>query len=496
MSKTATKVPNRKEILENTARRCRERNIIIPTYEEMINPEKIPAGIKKALTKIGLWDVHPLNLFRISWKNQPVKSGGGFAGVNYLEYPRELTGVKARIITLLGKFFPTGSHKVGASFGPLVEKLVRGEFDPTRQKAVWPSTGNYCRGGAFNSALLACPAIAILPEGMSRERFDWLKSVGAEIFATPGGESNVKEIYDKCHELQAQYGDGVVILNQFDDFANPAWHYWVTGGALEEVFQLEKKPGQNLFGLFLTQGSAGTLASGDYLRKHHPQVKVMAGEALQCPTMLYNGYGDHRIEGIGDKHIPWVMNVRNLDLAAAIDDDYTLRVLRLFNEKAGHQYLKSLGLKPAFLDKLELLGISSIANLMGAIKLAKYYQCDENQIIFTVATDSAELYQSRLAELSAEQGTYREAQAQADYERCLSGLATDHVLEFSYWEKKRVHNLKYFTWVEQQGKTTDELNAQWEDPHYWQAKWDKVKEWEKLIRELNEKTGLKEAFGK
>jgi len=496
LNKTALKPKTQKEVLESTIQRCRERNIVIPSYEEMKHPEKIPAGIRQELSKIGLWDVHPLNLFRITWKNQPVKTGGGFAGVNFLEYPSLLTGVKARIITLLGKFFPTGSHKVGASFGPLVEKLVRGDFDPTRQKAVWPSTGNYCRGGAYNSALLACPAVAILPEGMSRERFEWLKQIGAEIYATPGSESNVKEIYDKCHALKAEYGDQVVILNQFEDFANPAWHYWVTGGAMEEVYRQEKKPGQNLFGVFLTQGSAGTLASGDYLKDRYPQVKIMAGEALQCPTILYNGYGDHRIEGIGDKHIPWVLNVKSLDLAAGIDDDYTLRVLRLFNEPAGRQYLKQLGLPQGTADQLDLLGISSIANLMGAVKLAKYYECDENQIIFTVATDSTELYQSRLAELREKYGEYRERDAAADYQRCLMGLTLDHIEEFSYWQKKRVHNLKYFTWVEQQGKTVEELNAQWYDSGYWSKKWDKVKEWEKLIREFNQKTGVEKQYRK
>ena len=158
------------QVLENTIQRCRERDIIIPTYREMADPSRVPAGIRDELAEIGLWDLHPRNLFRITWRNEPVKRGGGFEGVNFIELPSELTGVSARIFMLLGKFFPTGAHKVGATFGPLVEKLVRGAFDPTTQKALWPSTGNYCRGGAYDAHLLACPSIAVLPEGMSRAR--------------------------------------------------------------------------------------------------------------------------------------------------------------------------------------------------------------------------------------------------------------------------------------------------------------------------------------
>ena len=211
-------------VLENAVKRCRERDIIIPTYEQMAHPEKIPKGIQDELKNIGLWDLHPRNLFRITWKNEPVKFGGGFSEVNYIEIPRQLTGVHARILMLIGHFFPTGSHKVGATFGPLVEKLVQGEFDPTCQKVLWPSTGNYCRGGAYDAYLLACPSIAVLPEGMSEERFDWLKKVGTEIYATQGCESNVKEVYDKARELKSARPDEIVVLNQFDEIGNAIWH--------------------------------------------------------------------------------------------------------------------------------------------------------------------------------------------------------------------------------------------------------------------------------
>ncbi len=480
-----------KQVLENTVKRCREKRIILPTYKQMRNPELIPQKIKDELKNVGLWDLNPLNLFRITWKNEPVKFGGGFDGVNYIELPSELTGVKARIVMLIGKFFPTGAHKVGATFGPLVEKLVTGRFDPTRQKALWPSTGNYCRGGAYDSYLLGCQSIAVLPQGMSQERFDWLRKVGAEIFATPGTESNVKEIYDKVKELIAERGDEIVNLNQFEEIGNSLWHYAVTGPAMEEVYTKIKNEKDRFSGVFLTQGSAGTLGSTDYLREKFPAFKVCAGEAVQCPTLLYNGFGEHRIEGIGDKHVPWIHNIRNMDMVAGIDDNPNIRLMRLFNEPAGRDFLKNeMKIDPELVDKLDLLGISSIANLMGSVKLAKWYEMDENDMIFTVATDSMEMYQSRLKEERDKNGEFTLRDAAVSFEADLMGLSTDYMIEMDYYEKKRMHNLKYFTWIEQQGKTSEELNAQWYDPDYWKSRYAKVEEWDREIEEFNERTGL------
>lgn len=456
----------------------------------MAHPEKIPSQIKEELKQIGLWDFHPRNLFRISWKNEPFIKGGGFGKVNYLEIPSEISGVKARIILLIGKYFPTGSHKVGATFGPLVEKLIRGEFDPTTQKALWPSTGNYCRGGAYDSLLLACPSIAVLPQGMSRERFLWLKKTGTEIVPTPGSESNVKEVFDKSYDLKRSDPEGIVVLNQFDEFGNAVWHYACTGPAIEEVYQEIKSGDQNFTALFLTQGSAGTLACGDYLREKFPQIRICAGEALQCPTLLYNGYGEHRIEGIGDKHVPWIFNIKNIDLAAGIDDRDCLRIMRLFNETQGKNFLKKIPIQDEIVNKLDLLGISAIANLIGCIKTAKYYEMNEKDMIFSIATDSMELYDSRVSELKRQWGNYTQSQAAMDYSSCLHNQKIDHMLELSYWAKKRLHNLKYFTWVEQRGKDINELNQQWYDDFYWKIKYRSYLEWDKLIQTFNEKTGL------
>ncbi len=478
------------QVLKNTIQRCRDNNIIIPTYRQMANPDLIPDGIRYELKNIGLWDLNPRNLFRITWKNEPVKQGGEFGGVNYVELPKELTGVEARIFVLLGKYFPTGAHKVGATFGPLVEKLVTGRFDPTTQKALWPSTGNYCRGGAFNSYLLGCPSIGILPEEMSQERFDWLEEIGSEIIKTPGGESNVKEIYDKVKELVAERGDELVVLNQFAEIGNSLWHYAITGPAMAEVFAAECGADYRFSALFLTQGSAGTLGSGDYLKEVFPTIKVGAGEALQCPTLLYNGFGAHRIEGIGDKHVPWIHNLRNTDMVVDVDDNETMAFLRLFNEPEGHHILINSGISADIVKGLYHFGISGIGNIIGAIKMAKYYELNEHDVVFTVGTDSMEMYQSRLTEANSNLGEYSSTQAAIDYHGRLMELGIDNMLETSYYDRKRMHNLKYFTWIEQQGKTVEELNAQWYDDDYWKRQYAKVDEWDQAIEEFNERTGL------
>lgn len=446
--------------------RCKEKGILLPTFAQMRDPSLIPASVKAELDGIGLWDVHPRNLFRVNWHNEPKERGGGFGGVNFIELPSSITGCKARIIGLVGKWFPTGAHKVGAAYACLAPELVTGRFDPATKKAVWPSTGNYCRGGAYISRLLSCPSIAILPAGMSRERFDWLKTMADEVIATPGCESNVKEIFDKCAELEKTRPDAV-IFNQFDQLPNHLWHYQVTGPAMAEVFRAVAGPEDHLSGVVLSSGSAGTLGSGSYLRDNFPGCRVAVAEATQCPTILENGFGDHRIEGIGDKHIPWIHDVRDTDAAIGVDDELPIRFIRLFNEAAGKKALLENGAPASVVDKLDWLGISSVGNLIGAIKLAKYYELGEHDVVFTMFTDSMVMYQSRLAELRAERGAYDQRQADRDIDR-LAGLAVDHVFELSQVDKRRIHNLKYFTWVEQRGKSIEELRAQWDDYRaYW-----------------------------
>jgi len=470
--------------LARTVERVRERDILIPTFAQMKDPSRIPTEISGRLAEVGLWDLHPLNLYRITWKNAPVPYGGGYGGVNYIEFPPELTGVPARILALVGKWFPTGAHKVGATFGCLVPRLVTGQFDPTFHKAVWPSTGNYCRGGAYDANLLACESIAILPEEMSQERFEWLSKVAGEVIATPGCESNVWEIFQKCKELQATR-DNVIIFNQFDEFGNHLWHYEVTGHAMEEVLEKELGGGEYR-GVVLTSGSSGTMGCGDYLKERFPRSKLVVSEALQCPTLQENGFGGHRIEGIGDKHVPWIHNVRNTDMVIGIDDEDTMSLVRLFNEDAGRAYLQARGVPTAIVDDLDLLGISGIANLLSAIKFAKYYELSGSDVVLTVLTDSMELYGSRLREMRQAHGGYDETEAAVDYHAHLLGMKTDWSLELGYRERKRIHNLKYFTWIEQMGRSVEELDAQWYDfPGYWDRVHALVEPLDELIEAFN-----------
>jgi cysteine synthase len=480
------------EARKNNVDRCRERKIILPTFEQMKDPRKIPDFIQTKLQSIELWDINSLNLFRITWKNEPTSMGGNFGGPNYIELPQELTGVKARIIALVGKWFPTGAHKVGATYGCLAPALVSGNFDSTRQKAVWPSTGNYCRGGAYDADLLACESVAILPEEMSRERFEWLKKVAGEVIATPGCESNVKEIFDKCQELKKERGDDIVIFNQFDQFGNYLWHYEVTGHAILEVLEKESIETENLKGYVSSTGSAGTIGAGDLLKQYYPEMKVAAGEAMQCPTLLRNGFGGHRIEGIGDKHVPWIHNVKNTDMIIAIDDEDCMDILRLFNEDFGKEYLKKKGIDKDLVDNLDLLGISCIGNVLGAIKFAKYYELQEDDVVFTILTDSMELYQSRKKEMHEQYGEFSiEDAARITYGPLLN-QKIDNILELTYYERLRIHNLKYYTWIEQQNKELEELNAQWYDKEYWKNIQNLTPEIDRLIKEFNRDTGLLE----
>ncbi|MCL2221002.1 MAG: pyridoxal-5-phosphate-dependent protein subunit beta [Oscillospiraceae bacterium] len=484
-----------KEGLEDNIRKARENRIVLPTFEQMMYPEtQVPKQTAEKLKNAGMWEYSPLNLFRITWKNEPTPKGGLFGKPNYIELPSELTGVSAKIVCMVGKYFPTGCHKVGASFGCLAPRLITGQFNSATQKAVWPSTGNYCRGGAFNSKLLACESVAILPEGMSRERFDWLSQIAGEIIATPGSESNVKEIFDKTNELRATRDD-VMIFNQFEEMGNYLWHYKVTGNAIREVFEdieSSSKDKLNFSGICLMSGSAGSLGAGDYLKQVFAHSKIAVGEALQCPTILNNGFGDHRIEGVGDKHIPWIHNVKNTDMAIAIDDADAMKLLRLFNEPAGKEFLTDeVGMDPVDVNNLALMGISGIANMLCAIKFAKHYELTYKDVVATVLTDCSEMYGSRIEELRVAEGVYSGSRASVDFSRSLLSAGTDNILELTFSERRRVHNLKYYTWVEQQGRSAEELEELWyhQDKTFEavQGQADRIDE---LICEFNDAVGI------
>jgi len=483
------------QVLERTVDRLREARVALPTFGQLASPALIPPGIRVALSRIGADDGDPLNLFRVHWYN-----GASRVDVvdvpDHLVLPRELTGVEARIVVAFGDRFPLiGAHKVLAAYGCLAPRLVSGQFDPTRQRAVWPSTGNYCRGGVAISRLLGCRGVAVLPEGMSRERFDWLGHWvmdPGDIVRTPGTESNVKEIYDKCKELAADPDN--VILNQFSEFGNYLVHYLATGAALERVFEslLEREPGLRPRAFVAATGSAGTIAAGDYLKERLGSL-IVACEALECPTLLYNGFGSHNIQGIGDKHIPLIHNVMNTDVALAVSDRATDRLGVLFGTDVGRSYLSRRGVPDSVIEGLPSLGLSSICNVLGAIKTAKYYDLGPDDVVLTIATDGASLYDSEreiaLARYFAD-GLDEPAAAEIFGEHLL-GTTTDHFLELGRLERERIFNLGYFTWVEQQGVSLEEFEAR-RDPAFWARLAEVVPAWDDLIDDFNARTGVLE----
>ncbi|HYT81224.1 MAG TPA: pyridoxal-phosphate dependent enzyme, partial [Actinomycetota bacterium] len=393
-----------RSVYERALGRFKEAKVALPTFAELSDPVKVPDRVRAALGAVGPDEPHPLNLYRVHWYNGPNRTEQVDVPA-YLDLPGELTGTDARIVVALGDRFPMiGAHKVLAAYGCLAPRVITGQFDPTAHKAIWPSTGNYCRGGVAISRIMGCRGVAVLPEGMSKERFEWLERWVAhpeDIIRTPGTESNVKEIYDSCAELARDPKN--IIFNQFAEYGNHLVHYFCTGAALGRVFESLRaaEPGLRLRAFTSASGSAGTLGAGDYLKEQYGAA-IVAVEALECPTMLSNGFGEHNIQGIGDKHIPLIHNVMNTDVVTAISDQATDQLLILFNTEAGRDYLINRRRVPSDLvAQLVDLGLSSICNVLAAIKSAEQFGLGSQDVIITVATDGAAMYRSEVERLSA-----------------------------------------------------------------------------------------------
>ena len=472
----------------------RSRRIILPTFAELADPRRIPPGIAQQLADLDPMDPQPLNLFRVHWYNAR-HSRRPTAVPEYLELPAALTGVSARIIVLLGNRFPLiSAHKVLPAYACLVPLIVSGSFDPTIHRAVWPSTGNYCRGGVAISRIMGCHGVAILPEGMSRERFDWLErwALGpGDIIRTPGTESNVKEIFDKCAELEGSSDN--VILNQFREYGNYLAHYLCTGAALERVFESVKArdPRATARAFVAASGSAGTLGAGDYLKERY-EVRIVAVEALECATLLENGFGSHNIQGIGDKHVPLIHNVMNNDIVVAVSDRITDRLNVLFNTPVGRSYLLDRrGVAERLVVELSSLGLSSICNVVAAIKTARYLNLAETDVVLTVATDGADLYTTELKKTLAADFAARFDTTSAGevYGQCLAGASTADMLELNQRERNRIFNLGYYTWVEQQGVAIEHFQAR-RDQAFWRELRAMLPIWDEMITDFNRRTGL------
>ena len=474
-----------------TVERFRERSIQLPTFAQLADPNgSISDDVRSRLTGVDRNAPDPNNLWRVHWYND--HKGGTVPVPDYIELPTELTGVEARILLALGNRFPMiGAHKVLAAYSCLAPRIVTGQFDPTTHRAIWPSTGNYARGGVAISRIMGCRGVAVLPEGMSQERFDWLDKwiAGPEdVIRTTGTESNVKEIYDACAVLRQDPQN--VILNQFSEFGNHLGHYAVTGPALGHIVE-HAAPGANAAAAFISaSGSAGTLGAGDYL-KDSGGTQIVAVEALECPTMLYNGYGEHNIQGIGDKHIPYIHNVTNTDAVVAISDRATDQLGVLFNTEAGRRYLVDRRHVDADLvDMLGNMGFSSICNMLAAIKMAKHNNWGREDIIVTVATDGYELYLSEHEKILARDfaGGFGEVEAAEVFAEHLASVDTDHLRELGVEERNRIFNLGYYTWVEQQGVAVEDFDAR-RDQSFWDGLRPLTDTWDELITEFNGQTG-------
>jgi cysteine synthase len=455
-----------------------KKKILGPTFEEMLHPEKIDKTIRgRALKAMKEDPMDPINLFNITWKNNENK-------IRYFVMPKEITGVNANIVILYGKDFPTESHKVGATYSILMEKVIRNEIDPFYNTLIWPSTGNYGIGGAWVGCRMGFDSVVLLPEMMSKERFDLIREYGGKVIPTPGCESNVKEIYDKSKELKAENPEKVRVLNQFEEFGNYRFHYYVTGNTLLELSRELSSKGigtGKITGVVSSMGSAGTIACGDRIKEEQPRAMIIGSEPIQCPTLISNGYGGHDIQGIGDKHVTWIHNVMNMDAMVAVDDVESKKGLQLLTDPVGMDYLSKLGVKSEDVEMMsQIFGISGVCNLYSAIKAAKYYDMTEKDTLYTIATDNIDRYRTVMKELDAKYGKMDACEAKVRYEMLFKGVKTDWVQEATYAVRKRWHNLKYYTWVEQQGKSVEELNYTMTE-EFWQEQRDKIKETDKLM---------------
>ncbi len=476
-------------VYENTVRRFRDARIVLPTFAELSDPETLPAAVVQDLAGVDPDARDARNLFRVHWHNDRTRRSR-VAVPDHVVLPASLTGVRAPIVVALGDRFPMiGAHKVLAAYGCLAPRVITGQFDPTAHRAVWPSTGNYCRGGVAISRIMGCHGVAVLPEGMSQERFRWLERwvvEPADIIRTPGSESNVKEIYDKCAELERDPAN--IIFNQFCEFGNYLAHYSATGRALERIVEALRPARKDLRvrAFVSATGSAGTLGAGDYLKDRYG-LRNVAVEALECPTLLYNGFGEHNIQGIGDKHVPLIHNVMNTDVVLAVSDRATDALSLLFNSDTGRGYLRDRRAVPQpVVDALGSFGLSSICNVLAAAKTARYFDLGEADVVLTVATDGAELYETEWTKVERTRfgGRFDLVNAGEVFAQHLLGASTDHVLELTARDRARIFNLGYYTWVEQQGVSIEEFTAR-RDQRFWIGLRAHLSVWDDLIREFN-----------
>lgn len=367
-----------------------------PTYAEMRNPLLLAPELRDAAKEaLNTDELNSVNLYNINWKNTGDQ-------VEALVLPKELTGVQANIIVLSGRNFPSGSMKVGPAYATLAENEALNHLRPGDKAVIGPSTGNFGIGTAYVSRLKGYKAIVVMPDNMSRERYERIRKYGGDLDLTPGTESDVILTLERTHGEYVSKPDEYVVLAQFELLPNYRFHRHVTGDA---VVQAARNVGNGRVAAFVSApGSAGTLAAGDYVKSLWHDAVTVCLEPRECSTLYDGGQGQHRIEGIGDKMVTLIHNVFNTDLLMLIHDEDTVRGMEVM-QSATAVLVDRLGVPDDVACHLfGKFGPSCICNIIGAIKTAKHLGLGPDDNVVTIATDSYDRYPSVSEALYARNG--------------------------------------------------------------------------------------------
>ena len=401
-----------------------------PTYAEMLHPES-PGGTGGSGDELD-----PINLFNITWR-------GPGGRVRHIVLPKELTGVPANIVVLVGRNFPSGSHKVGPAYTTLMEGELAGEIDPAVHTVIAPSTGNFGIGAAYVAHLKGYPATVVMPEGMSKERYARIRQYGGELDLTPGSESDVILVLERTEDYKKDPKNKV--LAQFELLPNYRFHRYVTG---RSALEAAESYGNGRVAAFVSApGSAGTLAAGDEIKAKFPESVICALEPTECSTLFNNGRGTHCIEGIGDKMVTLIHNVLTTDYVSLIHDDDCVMGLELL-ERRLPLVETLLRLPQGKLVCLEgLFGISGICNVMGAIRLARHLNLGPEDNVVTIATDGFDRYPSVLADLAERRGPIDAGKLGGWFESVFRGGSEVDILDVRpRAEKERLFAYKEEVW--------------------------------------------------
>jgi len=444
-----------------------------PTYDEMLNPSHIDPKIRKKALEKKKEELDPINLFNINWKDENNK-------VHKVVLPKEMTGVDANIVVLLGKYFPSGSHKVGPAYSTLIEGCVDQTIIPGKHTILGPSTGNFGIGVSYICNLMNYESIVIMPDNMSKERYDRIKRYGAKLDLTPGTESDVILTLEKTFELAKDPKNRS--LAQFELLPNYRFHRHVTGHSCIEAVQ---GIGNERIACFASApGSAGTLAAGDQIKKVFPEAKIAALEPYECSTLMNGGRGQHRIEGIGDKMCTLIHNVLNTDFIILIKDEETVQGLEIIHN--GTDVLVEQGIDRDVAESMkDLFGPSGICNIIGAIKMAKHLKLGPGENVVTIATDGYDRYDTVLQNLQERYLETEDFVLRRWFKDIFLGADTNHIADYRpKSQKEKLFLQKENDWLKF-GYKKEYLDSM-KNMSFWDNEYKKVFHYNERIKELRE----------